>query len=177
METATLIALGAVVVSLIGFGVSYWATRLSKTSLDHAFEVHNYATQRDFGRDRAELLQQISEQRRRYEEIRIEIGTLKANFDAEKQPVQTLLENLGNSLFDILLPVIEKETEGLDTLWLEMSALESSDHPNWDLLLKAKSTLYHFDGSQTAYQSAKNMIAEFTEKLDLARGYVSGATR
>ena len=61
MDLPTVIAIIALLISIGSFGVTVWATRLSKRSLDHAIEVQKHSEEKEFEKLRAELLMQIAD--------------------------------------------------------------------------------------------------------------------
>jgi hypothetical protein len=64
---------------------------------------------------------QIADSRRFLDKTRIEIGTLRADFDAEKQPVKVVMAGYTN-LFTDYLPKVEASIAQLDVLWKDVSS-------------------------------------------------------
>lgn len=175
MDIPTTLSLIAVLVSLGSLGVTVWATRLSKKSLNHAIKIQITGEEKEFERIRADLLMQIADDRRLLDKTRIEIGTLKANFDAERQPVQVLMSNYTN-LFTDYLPKIEASIQQLDMLWNEVT--------NWSIdkshreLMSAKAVLYRsLKDDEVVYDSGIYMVNVFKAKLEAAKQYTSNAVR
>jgi len=139
MDIATGISLFALLMSGGSLWVTIWATRLSKISLNHAIEVQEKVEEKEFERMRADLLMQVADSRRLLDKTRIEIGTLKADFDAEPQPVQVMMRNYTN-LFTDYPPRVEASIQQLDILWKEVSAW--SKEKSQRELMDAKAVLY-----------------------------------
>ena len=175
MDIPTTISLIAVLISLGSFGVTIWATRLSKNSLNHAIAIQIAGEEKEFERLRADLLMQIADSRRLLDKTRIEIGTLKANFDVEPQPVQVLMTNYTN-LFTDYLPKVEASIQQCDMLWKEVA--------NWSRekshreLMDAKAVLYRsLKDDEVVYDSGIYAVNVSTAKLDAAKQYASHAVR
>ena len=106
---------------------------------------------------------------------RVEIGTLKAIFDAEPQPVQALLSNF-TSLFTEYLPKVEGGVRQAAALWDEVAEWRAST---------GLDTLIHHEARYRALlredemvrDSALYMINVFNDKLEKAREHVGRATR
>lgn len=175
MDIPTTISLIAVLISLGSFGVTIWATRLSKKSLNHAITIQIAGEEKEFERLRADLLMQIADSRRLLDKTRIEIGTLKANFDAEPQPVQVLMTNYRN-LFTDYLPKVEASIQQCDMLWKEVSSW-SKEKSHRDLM-DAKAVLYRsLKDDEVVYDSGIYMVNVFKAKLEAAKQYTSHAVR
>ena len=84
MDLPTEISIVALLISIGSLGVTVWATKLSKKSLNHAIDIQVKGEEKEFERLRTELLMQIADSRRLLDKTRVEIGTLKADFDAER---------------------------------------------------------------------------------------------
>ncbi|MDP2046791.1 MAG: hypothetical protein Q8L00_11335 [Deltaproteobacteria bacterium] len=167
MELATTISLGAILVSLGSLIVTIWATRLSYKSLNHAIEIQEKGEEKEFERLRVELLTQIADDRRLLDKTRIEIGTLKADFDAEPQPIQVMMRNYTN-LFTVYLPKIEASIKQKDIIWKEVSCL--SKDKSYRELMDAKAVLYRsLKDDEVVYDSGIYMINEFKAQLEVAR--------
>lgn len=175
METTLAISIIALLISLGSFGVTILATRLSKKSLDHALKSYNINEEKEFERVRGEILMQIADNRRLLDKTRIEIGTLEANFEIEKQPVKVIMGKYTN-LFSEYLPTIVEGIEQLDNEWEDVSSwTNETDHRT---LIETKSRLYRaLKDFEVAYDSGMYMINEFNEKLKLANEYTENATR
>lgn len=118
---------------------------------------------------------QISDSRRILEKTRIEIGTIKANFDAESQPVQVLMTNY-TKLFTEYLPGVESNIKQLDALWRDVSGW--TDEKDYKKLMEAKATLYHSSkDDEQVYESAIFCVKEFKTKLELAKQHVNNGLR
>ncbi len=175
MDMPTAIALIAVLISLGSFGVTIWATRLSKKSLDHAIAIQISGEEKDFEKLRADLLMQIADSRRLLDKTRIEIGTLKANFDAEQQPVKVLMTNYTN-LFTDYLPKVEASIQQCDMLWKEVSGW--SKNKSHRELMDAKAVLYRsLKDDEVVYDSGLYCVNLFKAKLEMAKQYTSQAVR
>jgi hypothetical protein len=175
MDISTTISVVAVLVSLGSLGVTIWATRLSKKSLNHAIEIQVAGEEKEFERIRADLLMQIADSRRLLDKTRIEIGTLKANFDAEPQPVQVLMTNYTN-LFTDYLPKVEASIQQCDMLWKEVA--NWSQEKSLRELMDAKAVLYRsLKDDEVVYDSGIYAVNVFRAKLDAAKQYASHAVR
>jgi hypothetical protein len=175
MDWPITISITAVLISLGSLGVTIWATRISKRSLDHAIEVQVSMEEKEFDRLRADLLMQIADNRRILDKTRIEIGTIKANFDAEPQPVQVIMSNYTN-LFSQYLPKVEASIQQLDALWQDVSGW--SNEKAHKELMDAKAVLYRsLKDDEVVYDSGIYMMNEFKTKLEMAKEHVAHATR
>lgn len=175
MDWPITISITAVLISLGSFGVTIWATRISKRSLDHTIDIQVSMEQKEFDRLRTDLLMQIADSRRILDKTRIEIGTIKANFDTEPQPVQVIMSSYTN-LFTHYLPKVEEAIEQLDVLWQDVSGW-SSEKTHKELM-DAKAVLYRsLKDDEVVYDSGIYMVNEFKIKLEIAKEHVSHATR
>ena len=175
MDLPTGISIVALLVSIGSLGITVWATKLSKSSLDHAIDVQQKGEEKEFERLRAELLMQVADSRRLLDKTRIEIGTIKADFDAEPQPVQVLMRNYTN-LFTDYLPKVEASIAQLDALWKEVSGW--SKEKSHRELMDTKAVLYRsLKDDEVVYDSGIYMVNVFKAKLEMAKQYVSGAIR
>lgn len=175
MDMPTVISIVALLVSIGSLGITVWATKLSKKSLDHAIDVQTKGEEKEFERLRAELLMQIADSRRLLDKTRIEIGTLKADFDAEPQPVQVVMKNYTN-LFTGYQPEVEASIRQLDMLWKEVScwSKEKSHHE----LMDTKAVLYRsLKDDEVVYDSGVYMVSVFKAKLEIAKQHVTNAIR
>lgn len=175
MDTATIFSIIALIVSIGSFGVTWWATRISKKSLDHSIEIQKRSDKKDFMMVKAEVLQRLSDDRSVLEKTRIEIGALKVDFEAEPQPVQMLMSKHTN-LFTEFLPAIERSIRQLDELWDKASKWgEEKDITD---LIHDKAFYYKcMKDDEIAGETGLFLVKEFNEKLRLAREYASKASR
>ena len=165
--TISIVAAG---ISLGSLAVTIWATRISKRSLDHAIDVQESLDQKEFDRLRADLLMQIADDRRILDKARIEIGTIKANFDAEPQAVRMMLANYTN-LFSHYLPDVEGAIRQLDKLWQDVSAW--TNDKKHDDFMNAKAVLYRsLKDDEIVYDSAIYLVNVFKTKLEVAKASV-----
>lgn len=175
MDWPISISITAILISLGSFGVTIWAMRISKRSLDHAIEVQVGMEQKEFDHLRADLLMQIADSRRILDKTRIEIGTVKADFDVEPQPVQVMMSNYTN-LFSQYLPKIEASIQQLDALWQEVSGW-SSKKTHKDLM-DTKALLYRsLKDDEVVYDSGIYMVNIFKAKLEMAKEHVAHVSR
>jgi hypothetical protein len=174
MDLSTEISIVALLVSIGSLAITVWATKLSKKSLDHAIDVQAKGEEKEFERLRTELLMQIANSRRLLDMTRIEIGTIKANFDAEPQPVQVIMKNHTN-LFTDYLPNVEASIRQLDMLWKEISSwTKEKAHRE---LMDTKAILYRsLKDDEVVYESGIYMINVFKAKWEITRQHVEHAT-
>jgi len=174
-DTATWIAVVALVVSVLSFTTAVCSAWISKSSLAHTRKRHEQERRESFERQRSELLEVINTSRSTLDRARIEIGTLKAIFDAEPQPVRALLVNY-SSLFTEYLPKIEGGVRQSTALWDEVAGWDQSKGTSTLIQHQARfRALLHED--QMARENGIYMVGVFKEKLEQARKYVSGAVR
>jgi len=175
MNLPITISIIAVLISLGSFGVTIWAIRISKRALDHAIDVQVGIEEKEFDRLRADLLMQIADSRRILDKTRIEIGTIKANFDAEPQPVQAIMRSYTN-LFTQYLPKVEESIQQLDVCWQDIAGW-ANDKTHKDLM-NAKALLYRsLKDDEVVYDSGIYMVHEFKTKLKMVKEHVTHATR
>ena len=168
------VAVVAAIVSIGSVAVAIWAASISKKALDHAIDVQDRSDARENDRAKADLLRRISDCRALLEKTRIEIGTAKANFDAEPEAVRGLMIHYNTSLFSDMYQSIQNEISQLDGWWDRIHSWKSGI-PHNDLLA-AQSTFYNdYHGYQTTEASAKYCLREFQEKLALAHDRASRA--
>lgn len=175
MDLPTFLSLLAVIISIAGFGVSVWATRISKRSHDHGTQVHQGNERREFDRVRSDLLAQISESRAVLDRARIEVGTLEAEFRGEPEPVQRLMASYTH-LFSDYLPRIEVGIRQCDDLWRDVSTWDSTkSHAE---LMAARAVLHRsFQDEKIAHETAVYLVSRFTAKLEVARQIAAAASR
>ena len=175
MDASTKIALAALGVSGLSLAAALWSAWTSHRAAEHARKTHEQERLESFERERSALLEDINTSRATLDRARMEIGALKAVFDAERQPVQALLYSY-RSLFDEYLPKVEGGVRQASTLWDEVAAWEPSRSQGALIQHQAKfRALLHED--QMAYEHAVNLCNELRGKLEEARRYVAGATR
>ena len=167
MDLPIVIAIFALLISIGSLGVTLWATKLSKKSLNHAIDIQVKGEEKEFERLRAELLMQIADSRRLLDKTRIEIGTLKADFDAEKQPVKVIMGSYTN-LFTEYLPKVEASIQQLDMLWKEISGW--SKEKSHRELMDTKAVLYRsLKDDEVVYDSGVYMVNVFKARLEAVR--------
>lgn len=175
MDLSTGLSIVALIVSVGSLGVTVWATRLSKKSLNHAIDVQEKGEEKEFERLRAELLMQIADSRRLLDKTRIEIGTIKADFDAEKQPVKVIMASYTN-LFTEYLPKVEASIQQLDTLWKEIS--NWSKEKSHRELMDARAVLYRrLKDDEVVYDSGIYMVNVFKARMEAVKRDVAYSTR
>ena len=167
MDLPIVIAIFALLISIGSLSVTVWATKLSKKSLNHAIDIQVKGEEKEFERLRAELLMQIADSRRLLDKTRIEIGTLKADFDAEKQPVKVIMGSYTN-LFTEYLPKVEASIQQLDMLWKEISGW--SKEKSHRELMDTKAVLYRsLKDDEVVYDSGVYMVNVFKARLEAVR--------
>lgn len=181
MSASDILALLALVVSAVGTAFAFRANRISAQSVKLTEDVAKADSELQFHTIRAEILIQIADSRRQLDRTRIELGTLKAVYDAEPQPVQVLLARYNDDLFIGYLSRIEALIAQLDEYWSKVVAW-TSDQPHAEMM--ATKALLHrtYLGDESAcdsaeYCMAEYCMAEYRKRLDDARTYVQGATR
>jgi hypothetical protein len=160
MELSLAISGLALVVSVLSFVVS-------KRSYDRAGRIHEQS-QLDAGAQRKrELLVLMSDCRATLNSTRVDIGALKAVFDAEPQPVRALLKNFVG-LFNDYLPNIERALASLDAD-RQAVANWAGNFPVVDLERQHARIYDDLKTFQFVGSNATSLIATFKEKLGLAR--------
>lgn len=174
-DTSTWIAVIALSVSVLSFVISALSAWVSHCGLTLARQAYEQERHENFEKQRSSLLEVINTSRSTLDRTRIEIGTLKAIFGAEPQPVQTLLSNY-TALFTEYLPRVEAGVRQAASLWDEVADWDESTGITALVHHEARyRALLHED--QMAHENALYLIAVFKEKLEDARRYVSGAVR
>jgi len=174
-DTSTWIAVIALGLSVLSFVVSVWSAWVSHRGLAHTRDAYEQERRESFERQRSSLLEVINTSRSTLDRTRVEIGTLKAIFDAEPQPVRALLSNY-SSLFTEYLPKVEGGVHQAGALWDEVAEWDPSTGMSALILHEARfRALLHDD--QMVREHALYMINELRQKLEQARSYVSGAIR
>lgn len=167
MEDQKLIAWIALGISVLSFGTSVWSAWISHRSYNHAKSVHDTEQELAFEKERSELLEVINTSRSILDKTRIEIGTLKAQFDAEPARVQALLVNY-TDLFTEFLPRVEAGVSQATAIWNEVAEWSFKTGINAMVAHQSRfRALIHED--QTAHESALYCIGVFKEKLDRAK--------
>ncbi|PPD53786.1 MAG: hypothetical protein CTY10_08255 [Methylotenera sp.] len=171
MEDEKLIAWIALGISILSFGTSIWSAFIGHRSYNHTKSVHETELELAFEKERSELLEIINTSRSILDKTRIEIGTLKAEFDSEHAKVQALLANYTN-LFTEFLPRIEAGVTQATMLWNEVA--------EWNFKTGIKAMVSHqsryralIHEDQTVHESALYCIKVFRDKLDRAKLAVS----
>lgn len=174
-ETSTWIAIIALMVSVFGFVTSVWSAWVSHRGLAHTRDAYEQDRRESFERQRAVLLEVINTSRGTLDRTRVDIGTLKAIFDAEPEPVRALLSNY-QSLFTEYLPRVQGGVNQAGALWDEVA--------EWDPRTGMSALIHHearyralLHDDQMVRDHALYMINVFKEKLQLARDHVSKAVR
>jgi hypothetical protein len=171
MEDQTLIAWLALGISALGFVTSIWSAWVSHRSYSHSRLAHEEEKRLAFEKERSELLEIINSSRKILDKTRIEIGTLKAQFEAEPQEIQALMVNYTN-LFTEYLPKVEGGVRQATALWDEVAEWSPETSIYAMVMHQARfRALIHDD--QTAHESALYCIGVFKEKLELAKKVVN----
>lgn len=174
-DTSIWIAVIALGISALGFATSVWSVWVSHRALAHTCEVHEQERRESFERQRTALLEVINTSRSTLDRTRVDIGTLKAIFDAEPEPVRALLSNF-SSLFTEYLPKVEGGVRQAGALWAEVA--------EWDPRTGTSALIHHearfralLHDDQMVRDHALYMINVFKEKLELARSHVGKSVR
>ena len=173
--TSTWIAVVALIISVLSFATSAWSAWVSHRGLAHTRDAHEQERRDTFERQRLALLEVINISRSTLDRTRVEIGALKAIFDAEPQQVRALLSNY-SKLFTEYLPKVEGGVRQAGALWDEVA--------EWDRSVGTSALIQHearfralLHGDQMIREHAEYMINVFNEKLEQARTLVSGVQR
>lgn len=176
MEYSTIISLLAVIVGLGSLLATRSSARTSHRALEHAIEVHDKAERKEYERVKTDLLCQISDSRATLEELRLAIGTERANFGAEPQAVRALLQFYESSLFEEYYNRLEEAVRHLDILWNDVSAW-TNEKP-YEELMHPRAELYRCRANdETARSSGMWMLGEYRERLAKARARVLSESR
>jgi hypothetical protein len=166
-----LIALIALVISICGFLVSIWSAVISHKALNHNRNSYEEQQKIAFERERSQLLEIFNDSRKLLDQTRIEIGALKAQFDAEPETVKALLVNYTN-LFSEYLPTIERGLLQNSLLWDEVAGWKESTGIQALVHHQAKfKALVHND--QVAHDQGLYCVNVFKAKLKLAKEKVA----
>jgi hypothetical protein len=156
----TFIAVTALLVSIIGVYISHKADRRSKATAEDS--------QRNLRESsKADLLALMSECYAVLNDARIEIGALKAEFDAEPDAVKRSLNHYV-ALFTEYLPTIEAALETWDA---DRKAVERwGGHLSFADIMREKARIQSdLKNFQNAARQGEKMVSTFREKLELAR--------
>ena len=174
-DSSTWISVIALVVSALSLAAAIWASYVGHQSLKHARETYDEQLSISFARERAQLLQLITQNQAVLQKTFITVGALKAKFDASPQPVQVLLHNFTN-LFTEYLPRLEGSIRQCAALWHEVS--------EWDQRRGIHALVHHqaryralMEDDLIAHDQGLIMVGIVEEKLAKATEYVAGATR
>lgn len=170
-EASTWIASVAVLISILSLGASLWSALISYRGLLHTFESAKRDERVRFLRQRAALLDAINTRRSILDRTRVEIGTIKAIFDAEPHSVKLLLANY-SSLFSDYLSTVEREVQQTTARWDEVASWTTGIGIDALIDEEARFRSIHHD-AQMARDNAQYMVVEFKEKLALARKYTT----
>ena len=158
-DTATWVAVLALVVSGMSFIAAIWAAWVSHNSLSHARRVHEEDRRVAFERERSQLLEIINTGRGLLDNTRIRIGTLKANFDAAPPPVQALLTTY-TGLFSEYYPRVEAGVRQANSLLSEVSGWDQDTGIQGLVRHQARfRTLLHED--RIAHDIGVSLVATF----------------
>ncbi len=167
MKISDIIAVIALIVSLISL-------YQSKKSLDQSRAVQSQSQRNQIDDAKTELLGLISDCKFILNTTRIDIAALKAEFDAESQPVQVLLHNF-TDLFNSYLPNVETALHALTSDWNAVNAW--SGIISFSDLMRKKARIQDvLQESEIANNQAIDLVEAFREKLQMARKHSSSAT-
>lgn len=165
-DTSTWIAILALAVSGLSFLAALWAAWVSHRTLKHAERVHTEERWIRFERERSELLQVINSSRLLLDRTRINIGALKARFDACPQSVKDTLANYTN-LFTEYLPRVEAGVRQCNVLWDEIA--------EWDEVQGIEAIVRHqaryralVNDDQIAHDQGVFLVDAFERKMEEA---------
>lgn len=174
-DTSTWVAVIALVVSVLSLVAAIWASYVGHQSLAHARATYDEQLSISFARERAQLLQLISQNQAVLQKTRITVGALKEKFEAAPQPAQALLHNF-TGLFTEYLPRLEGSIRQCTALWHEVS--------EWDQRRGIHALVHHqaryralMEDDLIAHDQGLIMVGIVEEKLAKALEHVSGATR
>lgn len=168
MENSTFISLLAVIVGLGSLLAARSSARTSHRALEHAIKEHAKAERKEHERAKADLLCQITDSRAILEDVRLEIGTEKAEFGAQPKIVRDRLRSYESSLFNEYYGRLQEAVRQLDVLWDDV-ATWTHEKPYEDLV-HARAVLYRCrTDNETARSSGMYMLAEYRERLEQAR--------
>lgn len=174
-DTSIWISVLALVVSILSFAAAIWASYVGHHSLSHARKTYDEQLSISFARERAQLLQLITQNQAVLDKTRLRIGAIKAKFDAAPQPAQALLHRY-TDLFTEYLPRIEGSIRQCSALWHEVA--------EWDERKGIHALVHHqaryralMEDDQIAHDQGLIMVGIVEENLSKATAYVSGAIR
>jgi hypothetical protein len=163
----------SVVIAGLALVVSILSLVISKRSFERSGQVYEQARRDAVAQRKRELLVLMSDCRSSLNSTRVDIGALKAVFDAEPQAVQVLLVNYVG-LFDGYLPSVAGALESLEVHskavanWAGAISLADLEHQYARIYDDLKT--FQFAGAQ-----ATSLIATFKEKLALAIAFRKNA--
>jgi hypothetical protein len=174
-DTSTWISILALVVSVLSLAAAVWSSYVGQQSLAHSRKTYDEQLSISFARERAQLLQLITQNQAVLEKTRLRIGAIKAKFDAAPKPAQVLLHRYTN-LFTEYLPRIEGSIRQCSSLWQEVS--EWDEHKGIHALVHHQARYRALmEDDQIAHDQGLIMVGIVEEQLSQAVTYVSGATR
>ena len=173
-DAAIWIAAGALSVSGLSFLAALWATWVSHRAYKHSRATDERDQGLAFQRERAQLLDILNVSRGMLDTTRIEIGALKATFDAEPEPVKAMLVNY-TTLFTEYLPTIEGALHRTNELWADIA--KRDPNKDIDMLIQQQAILRSaLHGDKVAHDQGLQMVATFREKLVSARQRATART-
>jgi len=168
MTASDWIAIGALSVSLFSLFVSHSSKQQSSAAERRAAKLQKQET-------KVEVLSLLSDCRAILNRTYGEIGALKADYDAESQPVRTILESRTN-LFSKYLPDVIATMESIEGEWAAVHAWK--DEISHDDLLRRKSEIRDkVNDFQYVDEVAVEQVVKFRQEIDRARSYTRNATR
>ena len=125
--------------------------------------------------EKNELLKLISNNKKLLNKSSIELGVLKADFEAETQPVRMIMREQA-LIFTRTLPIINYSLDNLEKLRLKIQNWNGTlSHKD---VMRYKSELYEqMKDHELNEEITTSQIKTFKEKLLQAREYANGATR
>ena len=160
MAASDIIAIFAVIISL----GSYF---ISKKSLDFVIAMQKTSESKQIDNEKSELLRQISNNKSILNDVRIEIGVLQANFDAESLSIKKLMGNYTN-IFTSTLSKIESTISDLETEYSKL--INWSGEMSYSDIMRAKAA-YHEDSKQfeMSHEQGIKCVTIFKEVLAQAK--------
>ena len=157
----------ALIISIVSLLTAAWSGWISHKALRHSEKTTEEDKRLQFVKEKAELLEIINTSRKILDRTRIEISTLKAEFDAEPDQIKQIMANYTN-LFTEFLPAVTGGARQASTLWGEVFEWPEKNGMVALVHHQAKfRALLHED--QVANDSAVYCINVFKEKLLVAK--------
>jgi hypothetical protein len=164
------ISVAAIIISLVGLGVTLWSTFISQYSFEHTLKVQEKQEDEDFAKLKLETLMQLTDFYKMMQQDSIQLKTLRLKFEAEPPPVKESIQIRFYAilLFNTYLREVDRSIQWLDHERQDISSY--SKETDYKKLIDEKAKLYQERRVRELMSSSmQDSINEFNTQIEIAK--------